>query len=269
MLLSILTVNIGAASRERADIMLRWLADRSEDVLILTETSGGVGTTYLLNEFRRAGFTVVHTPSLSGDRGTAIVSRVDWVADAGADFGSVSIPGRIATVRLRTRPEIGLLGVYVPSRDRSLEKTAKKEEFIASLITAIDALPIELRGSLVIGGDYNTIGRTHQPRHVGFLPFEFGLLDSLERQEFIDAYQHCSPGRQVYSWIGRTGNGYRYDYFHVGKALARRIRGCEYLQETREKRLTDHAAVTLTLELETVQRLEISNPTESNTFSLF
>src|SRR6266498_1022402 len=61
-MLSILTVNIGAASRERAEVMLGWLASRTEDVFILTETSSGAGTTYLLERFRQAGFAVVHTP---------------------------------------------------------------------------------------------------------------------------------------------------------------------------------------------------------------
>jgi exodeoxyribonuclease-3 len=54
-MLSILTVNIGAAARERAEVMLRWLAGRPEDVLVLTETSGGAGTAYLLERFHDAG----------------------------------------------------------------------------------------------------------------------------------------------------------------------------------------------------------------------
>ena len=67
--LSILTVNIGAASRERAEDMLRWLAGRTEDVFVLTETSAGIGTAYLLDRFRRAGFAVVHTPDATATGG--------------------------------------------------------------------------------------------------------------------------------------------------------------------------------------------------------
>jgi exodeoxyribonuclease III len=91
------------------------------------------------------------------------------------------------------------------------------------------------------------IGRTHRPLHTGFLPFEFGLLESLEKRGLVDAYERVFPDVQAYSWIGRTGDGYRYDYLHVGPALTDLIDGCAYLQETRQRRLSDHAATTLTL----------------------
>jgi exodeoxyribonuclease-3 len=198
---------------------------------------------------------VVHTPDASGDRGTAIVSRVR-VAEALAEpFAGVSIPGRVAAVTLDTAPSVAVLGVYVPSRDRSADKTEKKQRFIGSLLAALDDLPDELRDRLAIGGDYNVIARTHQPLHPGFLPFEFGMLEALETHGFVDAHEQCAPGEQAYSWIGRTGDAYRYDYFHVGRGLAERIDGCMYLHETREQRLTDHAAVGLRLAVDGIERL--------------
>ena len=144
--------------------------------------------------------------------------------------------------------------MYVPSRDRSSGKTEKGEPFVTSLLAAIDGLPPNVRDRLVLGGDYNVISRTHQPLHAGFLPFEFGLLEQLEAHGLVDAHQRCAPNEQAYSWIGRTGDGYRYDYFHVGRALAARIQTCAYLHETRERKLTDHAAVTLSLAIDMVQR---------------
>jgi exodeoxyribonuclease-3 len=71
-MLAILTINIGAAARERAAELLGWLARRPEDVFVLTETSGGSGTAYLLERFRQAGFAVLHTPDGNGDRGVAL-----------------------------------------------------------------------------------------------------------------------------------------------------------------------------------------------------
>jgi exodeoxyribonuclease-3 len=268
-MLSILTVNVGAASRERAEVVLRWLAARPEDVLILTEMSAGAGTAYLLDRFRRAGYAVVHTPDGNGDRGTAIVSRVAVAEPLSARFAGVTIPGRVAAVVLDTEPKTAVLGVYVPSRDRSADKTEKKQAFVASLLRALDELEPELRGRLVLGGDYNVIARTHRPLHPGFLPFEFGLLEALEAHGLVDAHERCSPGEQAYSWIGRTGDGYRYDYFHVGCELAERITGCAYLHETREQRLTDHAAVNLTVALDRVARLATGNPAEEEAATLF
>jgi hypothetical protein len=66
--LSVLTVNIGAASQERARLLLNWLARRPEEVLVITETSAGPGTSWLLDRFRRAGFTVIKTPDADGER---------------------------------------------------------------------------------------------------------------------------------------------------------------------------------------------------------
>lgn len=203
-MLSFLTVNIGAASRERAEAMLTWLANRSEDVFLLTETSAGPGTDHLLGQFRKAGFTVVHTPDHNGDRGTALVSRVKLHPDPFQHFTKVSLPGRLAGAVFDSESRIAVLSVYVPSRDRTLDKTERKQAFIASLLAGLDALPAELRGRLVIGGDYNVIPRTHQPLHPGFLPFEFGLLEALEQYGLVDTHEHCTPGEQAYSWIGRT-----------------------------------------------------------------
>jgi exodeoxyribonuclease-3 len=270
-MLSILTVNIGAAARKRAGELLRWLATRQEDVFVLTETSAGAGTAYLLDRFRQAGFAVLHTPDGNGDQGTAIVSRVRVAEVLAPPFAAVSIPGRVAAAVLDTTPAIAVLGVYVPSRDRTADKTEKKQSFVASLLSALDALSDELRGRLVVGGDYNVIARSHRPPHPGFLPFEFGLLEALEAHGLVDAHERCSPGEQPYSWIGRTGDGYRYDYFHVGRELAGRIQACAYLHETREQRLTDHAAVALHLTVDAVGRLETSDPSvdADDTLTLF
>jgi exodeoxyribonuclease-3 len=84
----------------------------------------------------------------------------------------------------------------------------------------------------------------------------------------VDAHQHCAPGTQPHSWIGRTGEGYQYDYFRVARELSDRIEACAYLHETREQQLTDHAAVTLALRAE-ADRLNTSDPTESEEIALF
>jgi exodeoxyribonuclease III len=255
-MLSLLTVNIGAASRDRAESLLTWLATQSADVLLLTETSAGPGTDYLLTRFRDAGYAVVHTPDSNGDRGTALVSRVTPHPAPFPHFANVSLPGRLAGAVLDTEPRIAVLSVYVPSRDRTLPKTEKKQAFIASLLAGLEATPPALRARLVIGGDYNVIARSHLPLHPGFLPFEFGLLEALQRHGFIDTHQHCAPDAQAHSWIGRTGDGYRYDYFHVGSELGSQIKACAYLHQTREQRLTDHAAVTLNLTVDPMTRLD-------------
>lgn len=117
----------------------------------------------------------------------------------------------------------------------------------------------------MLGGDYNMISRNHRPLHPGFLPFEFELLETLQKHGFIDTYHRHAPGDQAYSWIGRTGDGYRYDYLHAGPALADRILSCEYLHQTREQRLTDHAVVTAVLRAD-ARHLNTTDPAETALF---
>jgi exodeoxyribonuclease III len=271
--LSVLTVNIGAASPERARLLLEWLARRPEEVLVITETSAGPGTAWLLERFRRAGFTVIKTPDADGERGSALVSRVRVARVLTAEFTAVSVPCRVSAAVLDTEPAIPVIGVYVPSRDRSAGKTERKQRFIRTLIEAYDKLPTDLQQHLVLGGDYNVIAKTHRPLHPGFLPFEFGLLDGLRERGLTDAYEHLVPGEQAYSWIGRTGDGYRYDYLHVGPRLTGLIGACSYLHETRQLGLTDHAAMTLTLHTDATP-LETSDPagteaSDDGTLALF
>jgi exodeoxyribonuclease III len=260
--LSVLTVNIGAASQERARLLLDWLARRPEQVFMITETSAGPGTSWLLDRFRRAGFAVIKTPDTDGERGSALVSSIRVVQDLTAEFAAVSAPCRVSAALLGTEPAISVIGAYVPSRDRSAEKTERKQRFIRTLLEAYDMLPGDLRQHVVLGGDYNVISRTHKPLHPGFLPFEFGLLEGLHERGLADAYEHVAPGEQAYSWIGRTGDGYRYDYLHVGPGLTNLIRACSYLHETRQLGLTDHAAMTLALNAAATP-LETGNPADT------
>jgi exodeoxyribonuclease III len=267
--LSLLTINIGAAALTRAEAILEWLATRTEDVFILTETSSGAGTAHLTAQFAAAGYAVRHTPDSNGDRGVAIVSRVP-ILESTVTPMDVSLPCRAALMHLATEPRTAILGVYVPSRDRSLDKTQRKDSFIRSLLAAVERLPADVRDHLIVGGDYNVIGRSHYPRHSGFLPFEYGLLDTFTTMGLMDAYETWAPGDQQYSWVGRTGDGYRYDYFHFGRNLLPYLAGCTYLQETRETRLTDHAAVTVAVSVEVSTRLDTRDPrTESEPMALF
>ncbi|MBA9005931.1 endonuclease/exonuclease/phosphatase family protein [Thermomonospora cellulosilytica] len=269
---SVLTLNIGAAARPRAEQLLTWLVDAGHDaghdVVLLTETSAGPGTAYLLDHFARAGYTIVNTPD-HGDRGAALITRIP-VLDQPVQFKTVTIPGRVAAAVLDTRPRLCVAAVYVPSRDRSTDKTDRKHRFLTSLQDALATLPDHQRDGLLLGGDYNVIARTHQPSLPGFLPFEYDFLDHLHALGLVDVHDHHHPDApQPHSWIGRTGDGYRYDYLHLARPLAGRITGCAYLHTTRQNRLTDHAAVTATLRLDQVQRLPVQAVTADDDLALF
>lgn len=246
-MLSIITVNIQAAALPRAQALLRWLDQRNDDAVIVTETSHGPGTTHLLHQCQAAGLVVLREPGVPGDRGCALISRHPIHTDPDLLAG-ISLPGRAVAGTLASDPPVTVIGVYVPSSDRAPAKVAKKQTFLATVLAALRTLPHRQERHLVVGGDYNVIGHDHQPRYRGFLGFEYDFLDTLTGElGLLDAHQHLHPGVQEHSWIGRGGNGYRFDYLHTSPTLAAAIRTCTYLHEPRETGLSDHAAVTLGL----------------------
>ena len=266
-MLSVLTLNVQAAALPRTQRLLAWLNARDDSLMILTETSNGPGTTHLLNQCRAAGLHVAHTPSPDGDRGCAIVSRVAAAAHANL-IGGVSLPGRAVTIGLSTDPGVTVLGLYVPSSDRAPDKVAKKRTFLASVLNGLRGLTDEQRAHLIVGGDYNVVSRDHQPRYPGFLAFEYEFLDALHHLGLADVHQRLHPGVQAHSWIGMSGNGYRFDYLHTGAALAPLVVSCDYLHEPREQRLSDHAAVTAVLRLP-VDRLPMADGPLADASTLF
>jgi exonuclease III len=243
----ITTVNIQAAGLPRAKALLSWLDGRDDDVVVLTETSGGPGTAHLLDQCRAAGWTVVATQT-PGDRGCAIVSRLPVQA---ADItAGVSIPARVAACRLPVDPEVLLLGIYVPSNDRAPAKAAKKRDFLASVRSMVQALPPQQRAALIVAGDYNLVTRDHVPAYPGvFTVDDYAFLDALGELGLADGHRHLHPEDQPHSWIGHGGNGYRYDYVHLATALTDQLLASAYLHETRDSGLSDHAAVSIELDL--------------------
>ncbi|WP_433294452.1 endonuclease/exonuclease/phosphatase family protein [Actinoplanes sp. CA-030573] len=245
-MLSLLTLNLQAAALPRAERILGWLAQRDDHAIVLTETSNGPGTAHLLERFQDAGMLVDHRRSLDGDRGCALISRIQGRLRSDLIEG-ISLPGRAVAVTLDSEPAVTLLGIYVPSSDRAPAKVAKKKTFLASTLDAIAAISNDERRQLVVTGDYNVISRRHEPRYSAFQPFEYDFLDHLADLGLADVHEHLRPGVQVHSWYGRGGNGYRFDYFHTGADLTTAATSCVHLPEVRTGGLSDHDAVALTV----------------------
>lgn len=162
----------------------------------------------------------------------------------------VTLPWRTAGILLDTSPVLAVIGVYVPSRDRSPAKITRKENFINSFLSALTGLPRQIRESLVIAGDYNVVSRRHNPARKGYFTYEYEMHETLENLGLTAAHELHDNGLHPYSWIGHTGDGYLYDYVHIAGALRSRISTCEYLHATREQRLSDHAAVAFSCRLD-------------------
>jgi exodeoxyribonuclease-3 len=194
------------------------------------------------------GYEIVATPA-TNDRGVVIATRHP-VRRRLCRSLSVTLPWRAAGIVLDTSPSLAIVGVYVPSRDRSPAKIARKEAFISSFLRALEGLPTRTREHLLIAGDYNVISRRHDPPRSGYFSYEYAMHEALERLGFVAGHELRRAREHPYSWIGRTGDGYLYDYVHVGGALRSRLEACRYLHGTRQRRLSDHAAVAFSCRLD-------------------
>jgi exodeoxyribonuclease-3 len=242
----LLTFNIGAASAARATAILNWLRSRDDDVIVLTETTGGAGTQLLADGLRASGYSVRHSCD-PRERGVLLASRAPIARDLSEQV-AVTLPCRVSAVVLKAGPsKLVLVGVYIPSRDRSDVKVARKEAFITSLLESLRRLHITQRDRLVVAGDYNAVARGHQPPLPGFFAWEYDLHDQLERIGLRPAHELRPRGDHPHSWIGRTGLRYLYDYVHVGSRLHHAVERCEYLHGPRRRGLSDHAAVAVRL----------------------
>ncbi|MBM7774307.1 exodeoxyribonuclease-3 [Actinokineospora baliensis] len=265
MPLNLMSVNVGAPSRERAERQLRWLAQRPEDVLVLTETKATAGCHYLAQAFTDAGFSVTFPEHAPGELGVMIVSKLPTIPDVVASILDY-LPARAAGVVIDTTSgPVRVIGAYVPSRDATVDKTERKKNWIKhfthALSTTAGSAPILLLG------DLNVLEPDHQPAHQGqFAPFEYNFYTDLtHRHGLYDLFRHLHPHQVEHSWARRAELGYRYDHAHGTQALADALLACEYLHETRAlatdgTRLTDHSALTVRLTLTATARLITSDP---------
>ncbi|GAB2920345.1 endonuclease/exonuclease/phosphatase family protein [Streptomyces mayteni] len=264
--LGVLTFNLNRPSAERAERQLAYLAGRPEQVLVLTETAPNAGCDLIAEHFAAAGYAVMFPrPPEAGERGTMIVSRLA-LRPCPTKFGYLPHRGVAATLDTDTGP-LDIVGLYVPSRDITVEKVARKETFLRECRSALSD-PAG-RPRLVIG-DFNILEPDHHPHFRFFRPFEYDFYRWLGN-DHTDAFRHLHPTTNAYSWVGKTGDGYRYDHAHVSANLADTIRDCHYVHEPRTQppRLTDHSALTLRLALTPTATLPITPDHLSNPRTLF
>lgn len=76
----------------------------------------------------------------------------------------------------------------------------------------------------------------------------------------VDAYRHQHPDATEHSWVGRTGEGNRYDHAFCSSTIAGRLTSCGYDHTPRVEKLSDHSALTMWLDLTAPPELPVTNP---------
>jgi exodeoxyribonuclease-3 len=241
--MKVLTLNIANPSPAKADRQLAWLAERDDDLIVLTETGPGPGSLALADALAFAGYAVRWERPPSDERGVLLASRLE-VTEVAPRL--VYLPWRAYAVRIG-HPSVLVVGAYVPSRDASEEKTARKRRFMSELCGWLDAQAG--RDDRLILGDLNVIDRQHIPRYSFFQEWEYSLFDVLASWGLVDAFRLTHPGVQAYSWADRAGSGYRYDHTFVENAITDAVTACSYIQATQHDQLSDHAAMSTEIDI--------------------
>lgn len=256
--ISFLTLNIGNPSLERARKQCEWLEKRSEDVFILTETKNSQGCSYIEEFFLQYGyslfsmnssveFSVNFPKSKTGDLGVMIVSKhpiiksTNYFAEDSIFYSRQSE----AVISINEIP-ISVIGLYVPSRDRSDAKIQRKKIFVDNIEKFIEDSANTCR---IIMGDFNILDKNHIPHYSTFFKWEYDFYDKFICEGYIDVDKYCNGEKQEYSWVGRTNDGYRYDYGFISPDLKNGLLGCQYIHDTRKNGLTDHSAFVMNLEI--------------------
>lgn len=237
---TILTLNVCSPSRPRAERQLDWLSERHEQVFVLTEIGTGEGSQILADRLRGAGWAVRSMAPRDGERGVMIASRLALKSQQPSPASY--LPERASEVVVGN---LGLIGVYAPSRDESALKIARKRRFLAELLTVLGSRePI----ATVLIGDLNVVERSNRGSDRLFQDWEYELYEELPHIGWLDAYRALHPERVELSWTDTEGNGYRFDHCFITADLRTHLARCEYVHETREIGLSDHSALVIQLD---------------------
>lgn len=254
-----MTLNIGNPSLQRVRRQIEWLEHREEDVFVLTETKVSEGCFYLEEYFgedgitlfdfgKKAEFYVFFPKSHTGDLGVMILSRFPILKSNTCFDVNDAFFSRLSDVVIDFYGHnVGIMGLYVPSRDASAVKIMRKKNFVIQYLLHLKNVSISNDCPYVICGDLNILEKNHIPHYNNFLKWEYDFYDRFDHFGYVDAFRYLHPTAHEYSWVGRTNDGYRYDHCFVSKELAPHIISCFYVHETRQIPITDHSALTITI----------------------
>ena len=255
--IKILVMNIGNPSVERAHRQAEWLQNRNEDIFFLTETKNSKGCNYLSDAFssNQVGlhsvfdsYNVDFPKSTTGDYGVMCLSK-PHIANSYTPFESNDQYHcrHLENDIIINNQLLHTVCLYVPSRDQSKKKIIRKKIFLEK---AMQCIRKSNNVSTIICGDFNIVDRNHIPHYSTFKDWEYKFYEELIELGFVDTYRHCNPETNEHSWVGRTGDGYRYDYCFVSKDMLSKIVDCHFVHETRIDKLTDHSALKIEIAIE-------------------
>lgn len=252
--LRVVSVNVNGLRAAAKKGFFEWLCAFDADVVCLQETR--LTHAQWVDTLRPQGFyTALFCAQKAGYAGTAIYSRLPFVAQIGLGFDIADDEGRFLA------GEFDLLGkkvyicsLYLPSGSSSELAQAKKDAFLMQYKDILHTWRKQNR-SVIICGDYNIV---HQKRDIknwsgnqkasGCLPHERAWLDEIYQMGYVDSFRKVRIDESVYSWWSNRGQarannvGWRIDYQVVSPDWGERVLGAWVY---REQFFSDHAPVVI------------------------
>jgi exodeoxyribonuclease-3 len=244
----LLIFNTQHASPARARRQVAWIASQQNaDLVILTEVGAGPGGHALTSALAEHGYQSVLAPEPSApDYRTVIASRGPDLTAAPAGIPILGHRAPAAVVSYAGQ-QIGLLGLYVPSRGPRERRNQAKRAFQGAVTSALPGFTARFNAPVIVAGDLNVVEPGHIPHHAVFGEWEYDFYRSFAGAGLADAYRLLHPDEAAHSWYGRSGEGYRFDHAFITASHRAHVRDCRYLHEPRQHGLTDHAAMILAI----------------------
>lgn len=190
-----------------------------------------------------------------GYSGTAVFTRAEPLSvqyDMGIEEHDQE--GRVIALEFRY---FYLITVYVPNSGNELKRLDYRQRWDRDFLDYLQKL--EKKKPAVVCGDFNVAHREidiarpkpNYNKTAGYTQQEIDGMDHLHEAGFIDTFRYLYPETVKYSWWSmragaRARNvGWRIDYFLVSKALKKKIKGAEILNDIMG---SDHCPVMLELD---------------------
>jgi exodeoxyribonuclease III len=243
--LRVCALNVNGPSPARGQRLLDWLLATRCNTLVLTELQPAGGGQAILAGLEAEGFRLTCTAGWKGCRyATAVATRgLDVAAVEPAAFDPRIIAVDL-TIGGRT---VRMVGVYAPTNGMTADSSTRRRDFQQRLLQHLTAIS---RPALCVIGDLNVIEPDHRPALPGFEAHDYAFYAGLLDLGLLDAYRTLQPQGGDHSWISARFGSQRLDHALISQA-AGTIRECVYDHGPRQKQLSDHAAMLLTMQVDT------------------
>jgi len=232
--------NVSNPSLNRAIKQVKWLVNKEPDIIALTETKFSKGCKYIQDRLKGLGYQVLFPKPEENGYGVLLAGKLK-MTDSEFDSYINLFPARIISTNIIFQnKEMEFIVTYIPN-----SRNEKKKKFLEQLLNAFQASPRSV--NRIFCGDFNVLEPKHIPQYKKFEDWEYSFYEELMHYNLSDCFRHLHPENKEYSWVGRTGDGYRYDHCFASRKLLSKVDECCYLHETREQKLSDHSAMVIKL----------------------